>query len=60
MRATKAFTQQQAIMLRCVACRYFVYERCSHSTARLDGDDSREDECRHFRFAQSHAIAVGF
>jgi hypothetical protein len=52
MLPTQSMVQVTNIQLRCGACRYFSYDSCRHSTARLDGEETKTGECPHFRFAQ--------
>jgi len=60
MLATNALTHIQATQLRCAACRYFVHDRCSHSTARLSGEESKDGDCPFFRYAQSQPVVPGY
>lgn len=60
MLATNALTQTQAITVRCVACRYFVHDRCSHSTARLTSEETKTGDCPYFRFVHTMTVSQSY
>ena len=60
MLAINALTHVQAIQLRCAACRYFVHDHCSHSTARLSGEESKDGDCPHFRYGQAQPVDLSY
>ncbi|OAN51275.1 hypothetical protein A6A04_16630 [Paramagnetospirillum marisnigri] len=57
MLATRiALTEPRNVQLRCGACRYFLHDRCSHSSARLDEQETKTGECPYFRFSHGHQV----
>jgi hypothetical protein len=51
MLSTENVIQMTTLRQLCGACRYFVHDRCSHSSARLDSQETKAGDCPHFRFS---------